>query len=107
MQVVKDAIKRIQVAPKAKPIANIVNNKEDHNNADGVDEEDDDDDSSDADSRQAQYSSSLLQKFVESTERLSGKRNSVPVRTSGPKHNTSSGRLILLTFLHSFRYCWL
>lgn len=89
----KDAIKRIQGGSKTKPSSNTVNNKED--NDEELDDEDDDDDSSDGDTRQAQYSSSLLQKFVESTEQLSGKRNSVSVRTSGSKHGASSGKFTL------------
>ncbi|XP_034240792.1 microtubule-associated protein futsch isoform X2 [Thrips palmi] len=95
VQVVKDAIKRIQVAPKPKPSSNTVNNKEDDDAEHEEDDEGEEDESSDEDrgrdSRQAQYSSSLLQKFVESTERLSGKRSSAPVRVSGPKLSTSSG----------------
>lgn len=85
LQIVKDAIKRIQVVSKTKSGPNASSLVEDVGN------EDEDDDSSDGDSRRAHYSSSLLQKFVESTERLSGKRNTVSVRTSGSKHSTSCG----------------
>lgn len=80
VDVVKNAIKRIQVVSKAKPNSNTVNNKKDL---------EDEEDSSDGTSKQSQYSSSLLQKFVETTEQMSTKRNSATVRSSGSKHSSS------------------
>ena len=56
------------------------------------DDEEPEDSSDDADSRLAHYSSSLLQKFVESTERLSGKRNSLLGRSFGSKRSSVGGK---------------
>lgn len=58
-------------------------------------DEDDEDSSDDTDSRQAHYSSSLLQKFVESTERLSGKGSPARARPVGTnKHSSASSEYI-------------
>lgn len=82
-QVVNDAIKRIQIVSKGKAGPSTLH---------AVQHDDDEESSDEANSRQAQYSSSLLQKFVESTERMSGKHSPSRSRALGIKHGSSSGK---------------
>ncbi|KAK3932975.1 hypothetical protein KUF71_017163, partial [Frankliniella fusca] len=86
-QVVNGAIKRTHVESKVKsgPCPADLEDRV-------VEEDNENDDSSnDGDNDKAHNSSSLLQKFIESTERLSGKCSMEQVCSSAPKNSSKSG----------------
>lgn len=79
-QLVNDAIKRIQVESKSKSGPHPADVEEE------IENEEQEESSDEGDHRRGHYSSSLLQKFVENTERISGKRNALQAGSSGSKH---------------------
>ncbi|KAK3919372.1 Histone-lysine N-methyltransferase ASH1L [Frankliniella fusca] len=82
-QVVGDAIKRIHLESKSKSGPCTAGLVEDMHGSDNS--------SDDGVKRQAHYSSNLLQKFVDSTERISEKRRLEQTCSTGPKNSMKSG----------------